>query len=80
MSNPATHSLNKEAYSVAEAARLVEPPVNPVTIYRKIYAGELKVLEGFGRIRIPRSELEKFFSRVITYTPRKRTKKVQAVE
>ena len=51
--------LTKEAYTVTETARLFEPPVNPVTIYRQIYAGNIKVLEGFGRIRIPRSELQR---------------------
>jgi hypothetical protein len=66
--------LTKEAYSVTETARLIEPPVHPITIYRQIYAGKIKVLEGFGRIRIPRSELERFFSKVVTYTPKKRSK------
>jgi hypothetical protein len=63
--------LTKEAYTVAEVARLLEPPVNPVTIYRQVYAGNIKVLEGFGRIRIPRSELQRFFTEVVTYRPKK---------
>ena len=46
--------LSKEAYTVAEVAKLLEPPVNPITIYRQIYAGNIKVLNGFGRMRIPR--------------------------
>ncbi len=64
--------LSKEAYTVAEVAKLLEPPVNPITIYRQIYAGNIKVLNGFGRMRIPRSELERFFNRVSIYTPKKR--------
>jgi helix-turn-helix protein len=64
--------LTKEAYTVSEVAKLLEPPVNPITIYRQIYAGNIKVLDGFGRIRIPRSELERFFNRVSVYTPKKR--------
>lgn len=58
---------DKQAYTVAEAAKLFQPPVSPVTIYRSVYAGNLKVLKGFGRMLIPRSELEKFFGRVVSY-------------
>jgi Helix-turn-helix domain len=64
--------LTKEAYTVAEVARMLEPPVNPVTIYRQIYAGNIKVLQGFGRIIIPRSEIARFFNQIVAYTPRKR--------
>jgi Helix-turn-helix domain len=66
-------NLVAEAYTVAQAARLIDPPVAPITIYRRIYSGELKVLEGSGRLRIPRSELEKFFGRVTVYKKRKRS-------
>ncbi len=78
--NESPIGLTKEAYTVAEAARLTEPPVSPVTIYRRIYSGDLKVLQGFGRILIPRSELQKFFGRVVFYKPRKRARKVAAVQ
>jgi helix-turn-helix protein len=80
--NDAQSRLTKEAYTVAEFAKLLQPPVNPITIYRQVYAGNIKVLDGFGRIRIPRSEIERFFSRVSVYTPKKcsRTKQISEAD
>ena len=62
----------REAYSVAEVAQLFG--VNVVTVYRKIYSGELFILKGFGRTKIPRSEVQKLVLDPVVYTPRKKTK------
>jgi excisionase family DNA binding protein len=69
--------LTKQAFSVKEAAGLFEPKVSKVTIYRLIWAGKIKVLDGLGMIRIPRSELERFFNKAVVYTPRKTNRKVK---
>jgi hypothetical protein len=71
----ASFKPEKEAYTVKEVSQLVKPALSTVSVYRLLYRDELKVLSGFGRIMIPRSELEKFFNRVVTYTPRKSAKK-----
>ena len=62
-------------YSVAESAKKLG--VSDTTVYRQIYAGNLKVLSGFGRIRIPLSELEKITGRLTTYEPKPRPKRKQ---
>jgi excisionase family DNA binding protein len=60
-----------QTYSVAEAAKKLG--VSDTAIYRQIYAGNLKVLSGFGRIRVPHSELERLTGKLTTYEPRPRT-------
>jgi excisionase family DNA binding protein len=68
---------NRRAYTIAEAAELLG--VHKVSVYRRIYSGEIKVLAGFGRLMIPDSELQKFLGDVKVYVPRKQArKKVQA--
>ena len=61
---------SQETLSIAEAAALLG--VSGTSVYRMVYAQKLKVLSGFGRLRIPRSELDKFLGRVTIYAPRKR--------
>jgi excisionase family DNA binding protein len=60
----------RRAFTVAEAAKLLG--VHPVSVYRRLYSGEIKVLSGFGRLTIPEAEIEKFLNRTVAYTPRKR--------
>jgi len=60
-------------YSVAEAAKKLG--VSDTAVYRQIYAGNLRVLSGFGRIRIPLSELEKLTERLTTYEPKPRPRR-----
>jgi excisionase family DNA binding protein len=62
------------ALTVREACNCFIPPVSDQTVYRMIWAGKLRVLNQAGIIRIPRSELKKFFGKVTVYKSR-RTKK-----
>jgi len=64
--------VKREAYRVSEVAKLFG--VNVVTVYRKIYGGELKVLNSFGRIMIPRAEIQKLIAKPVVYTPRMKPK------
>jgi excisionase family DNA binding protein len=76
-SNSENGLANRRAYTIAEAASLLG--CHKVSIYRRIYSGEIKVLAGFGRLMIPATELEKFLGNVKVYVPRKQArKKVQA--
>jgi excisionase family DNA binding protein len=62
-----------ETLTVAQAA--LKLGVSDTSVYRLIYSGSVKVITGFGRMRIPRSELDKFVKKLCVYTPRKRGKK-----
>ena len=62
-----------ETFSVAESARKLG--VSDTMVYRLIGNGQIKVIKGFGRIRVPRTELDKLVQDVGVYTPRKRAKK-----
>ena len=63
----------QETFTVAEAAQFLN--VNPATVYRLIYIGQLKVLRSFGRLRISRQQLERLLSQTEIYTPRGRRRK-----
>jgi excisionase family DNA binding protein len=67
---------NRRAYTIAEAAELLG--VHKVSVYRRIYSGEIKVLAGFGRFMIPDAELQKFLGDVKVYVPRRRRPVLQA--
>jgi excisionase family DNA binding protein len=76
-SNSENGLAKRRAYTIAEAAALLG--VHKVSVYRRIYSGEIKVLSGFGRLMIPETELERFLGNVKVYVPRKQArKKVQA--
>ncbi|HWY91809.1 MAG TPA: helix-turn-helix domain-containing protein [Chthoniobacterales bacterium] len=60
----------RRAFTIAQAAELLG--VHKVSVYRRIYSGEIKVLKGFGRLTIPASELDRFLSQVEEYAPRHR--------
>jgi excisionase family DNA binding protein len=62
-----------ETLSVAESARKLG--VSDTLVYRLIGNGQIKVIKGFGRIRVPRTELDKLVQNVGVYTPRKRGNK-----
>jgi excisionase family DNA binding protein len=66
-----------ETLSVAESARKLG--VSDTLVYRLIGNGQIKVIKGFGRIRVPRTELDKLVQNVGVYTPRKRGKKEATV-
>ena len=55
------------APSMAEVADLFG--MHPSTVYRMVYRGELKVLSGFGRLRVCPKSLEKLLSRSHYHTP-----------
>jgi excisionase family DNA binding protein len=78
-STPENELANRRAYTIAQAAELLG--VHKVSVYRRIYSGQIKVLSGFGRLTIPANELDRFLNKVEVYTPRKRrgfaSKKVQ---
>jgi excisionase family DNA binding protein len=61
--NPA----KQETFTVAEAAYLLN--VSPITVYRLIYTGQLKILRAFGRIRISKQQLDRLLSQTEIYTP-----------
>jgi hypothetical protein len=56
--------------TVTELARLWE--TSDTTVYNLIYRGKLKVLTGFGRLRVPWSEIERLKTEATVYVPRKR--------
>ena len=60
----------QQVFTIAQTAELLG--CHPATVYRRIYAGEFKVLNSPGRIRIPRSQLESHLSDTVTYVPRSR--------
>jgi hypothetical protein len=57
------------AYTPSEAA--VACGRTPTWAYRKIYAGEFKVVTADGRMLIPRGEIDRFFGQAATYNPKK---------
>ena len=65
--------VERRAFSIAEVAELYG--VDPSTIYRRIYSGELPVLKGFGMLMVPEEQLKKFNTRVKRYIPKKKTNK-----
>ena len=67
---------NRRAYTIAAAAGLLG--VHKVSVYRRIYSGEIKVLSGFGRLMIPDTELQKFLGNVKVYVPRRRRRAIEA--
>jgi hypothetical protein len=54
------------ASSPAEFARLFDR--HPTWGYRRIYAGDIRVLRQAGRMLIPRSEIERFLGETVVYT------------
>ena len=58
----------KLAYTVPQFAALFEH--HQVWGYRQLYSGRVRILDQPGRILIPRSEVERFLSRVIEYSGR----------
>jgi hypothetical protein len=56
------------AYTPAAFAALLKK--HPVWGYRRIYAGDVCVLDYPGRLLIPRGEVEKFLAKVTTYSGR----------
>lgn len=70
--NPSTSRnglAERRAYTIAQAAELLG--VHKVSVYRRLYSGELKVLKGFGQLMIPAAELNRFLNDVTAYTPRR---------
>ena len=68
------------ALTVQEARNYFKPKPSDQTIYRLIWAGKLKVLDGPGKTRIPLSELRKFFGRVRAYQPRRQSTRKRKAE
>jgi excisionase family DNA binding protein len=58
------------------AARL---GVSDTWIYQRVYRGEIKVIAGFGHLRVPQSELDRLTIKPVLYTPKKRTRKPKEV-
>ena len=71
--------LNREGYSPAEFARSLGK--HPTYIYRLLYAGKLKAVTQFGRLLIPRSEIDRMMATATTYNPKpKKRRAEQAAE
>jgi excisionase family DNA binding protein len=68
-STPINGLAERRAYTIAQAAELLG--VHKVSVYRRLYSGELKVLKGFGQLMIPATELDRFLDDVTKYTPRR---------
>jgi hypothetical protein len=70
-------ALDQAAYSPAHfAARFGR---SPVWAYRLLYGGKVKAITGFGRILIPRSELERLLATAATYIGEAARKRVLPV-
>jgi hypothetical protein len=79
MSAQAHRISTRRAYTAAEAAGILG--IHKASVYRRLYSGQVKVLSGPGWLRIPDSELSKFFgSEVHTYAPKRRKKAFQSME
>jgi hypothetical protein len=66
------------ALTVQEARNYFKPKPSDQSIYRLLWSGRLKALDGPGITRIPLSELKKFFGKVRVYKPRRKTAKTSA--
>jgi excisionase family DNA binding protein len=64
----------RETLSVVQAAAALG--LSNTSVYRLIYDQKVKVLKGFGRLRIPRTELDKLLTDLAVYTPKGRKKSV----
>lgn len=70
------HTLSREGYSPAEFARSLGK--HPTWTYRNLYAGKLKAVTQFGRLLIPRSEMERLMATAAPYEPKPKPKKKKA--
>ena len=57
----------RRAYTIPEVAKMTG--VGRVTVYRAIYAGNLKVIKGFGRLMIAADELDRFLGKSVVHRP-----------
>jgi excisionase family DNA binding protein len=70
----AHYRMNEQlSFAISEAAEIAG--CHYATIHRKVCAGEIKILDSPGRIRIPKSELDRFLSKTVVYTPRKKAQR-----
>jgi predicted site-specific integrase-resolvase len=60
----------RKAFSITEAAAACG--VSYHTLWRAICRGDLRPLKGFGRLMISESELNRFLSKTMEHTPRRR--------
>ena len=66
-STPIDGLANRRAYTIAQAAELLG--VHKVSIYRRLYSGDIKVLKGFGQLMVPATELDRFLNDVTEHQP-----------
>lgn len=59
--------MERLAYGIAEAARALG--VSRVTLYRRIWAGEIKAIKLGGRTLIPAAELQRLLAGAHPQTP-----------
>lgn len=71
-------SISREGYSPAEFARSFGKHAS--WAYRNLYAGRLKAVTQFGRLLIPRSEMERLTATAETYNPKPKKPKAHAAE
>jgi excisionase family DNA binding protein len=65
--------MTQQCFSIAEAAALLG--VHRSSVYRRVVAGEMKVLQGLGIARIPASEIDRYLHNTTQYQPKQRSYK-----
>jgi hypothetical protein len=60
----------QRAYSLKEASALCGCSYH--SLWRRVVTGEIRVLSGFGRIKISDRELDRFLDKAAVYQPTKR--------
>lgn len=64
----------QEAFTIEQGAKIFFGR-HPSWLYRRIYLGEVKVLNTGGRLMVSRKEIDRLLSRESVYCPRRRKSK-----
>jgi hypothetical protein len=70
--------MDDTALTIQEARNFFTPKASKQTVYRLVWSGKIKVLNQPGVVRIPASELRRFFGKVVTYRSRRRKYRLNA--
>ena len=71
------NNFEQLTYTIAEGAQVYGCCY--ATLWRAIRRGDVKVLAGAGRLRVSKAELERFASKSVDYTPRRKAQKEETV-
>lgn len=72
------HLIQRLALSPLESSVVIGK--SETYIYRRIYAGDIKPISGFGRLMIPRSEIDRFLATAAAYNPKRKAEKAKGEE